>query len=68
MDLYDLKTKWNGSITTKEFEVEPQDIAAKRLDIAIPDSPLNAEQKKSLEDIAKLAAEDNILFRITVIK
>lgn len=67
-DVYDLQTKWKGYIQTDDFNAFPRDVTARRLDVAIPDGVMNSEQKRAIEDIAREAAQENILFRVTVIK
>ena len=68
VDLNDLKSKWDGFLDTDMFKVSPYDVAAKRLDIAVPNRVMNPAQRQAIEDIAREAAQDRIMFRLTVIK
>lgn len=66
----DLKSlqKWDGKIAVGDFISRPGDVHARRLDIGIPDGAMNLEQKQALEDFAREAARQSILFRVTVIQ
>jgi hypothetical protein len=67
-DVHDLKTNWKGHINTEYVQVIPNDVTAKRLDIAIPDGAMTTTQKQAVADMAKEAALDKIILRLTVIK